>query len=117
MRSRVFLAFCTILALVMVSRAADDKKKAADKNKDQKRETVAKPMTDKQKRQADDRLRKELSSPYSKWMDEEVRWIISDEERAAFKRLQNDDEKQNFIQDFWLRRDPSPDTEENEFKE
>ncbi|HYV64166.1 MAG TPA: GWxTD domain-containing protein, partial [Bryobacteraceae bacterium] len=48
---------------------------------------------------------------------EEVRWIISDEEQTAFKRLQTDDEKQAFIEQFWLRRDPTPDTEENEFKE
>jgi GWxTD domain-containing protein len=120
MRSRVLLAFCAILALVVGSRAADDnkddKKASQDKNK-QKKETVAKPMTDKQKRQAEDRLRKELASPYAKWLDEEVRWIISDEERTAFKRLQTDDEKQAFIEQFWLRRDPTPDTEENEFKE
>ena len=115
MRSRVLLALCAILALVVGSRAADDKKAAQDKDK--KRETVAKPMTDKQKRQAEDRLRKELASPYNKWLDEEVRWIISDEERTAFKRLQTDDEKQAFIEQFWLRRDPTPDTEENEFKE
>jgi len=119
MRSRVLLVFCTIFALVLGSRAADDKndpKASQDKSK-QKKETVAKPMTDKQKRQAEDRLRKELASPYNKWMDEEVRWIISDEERTAFKRLQTDDEKQAFIEQFWLRRDPTPDTEENEFKE
>ena len=115
MQSRVLLAFGAILALVVGSRAADDKK-AVDKNQ-QKKETVAKPMTDKQKRAADARLRKELNSPYSKWLDEEVRWIISDEERTAFKRLQTDDEKQAFIEQFWLRRDPTPDTEENEFKE
>jgi len=113
MRSRLLLACCTIFALVTGSRAADDKKA---KNQP-KRETVAKPMTDKQKRQAEDRLRKELASPYNKWLDEEVRWIISDEERTAFKRLQTDDEKQAFIEQFWLRRDPTPDTEENEFKE
>src|SRR5690242_4146990 len=115
MRSGVLLAFCTVSAMVVVSHAADSKndKKATQ----QKRETVAKPMTEKQKRQAEDRLRKELNSPYNKWLDEEVRWIISDEERTAFKRLQTDDEKQSFIETFWLRRDPSPDTEENEFKE
>jgi len=119
MLSRVLLAFCTILALVVGTRAADDKdaKKAAQDKSKQKRETVAKPMTEKQKRQAEDRLRKELASPYNKWLDEEVRWIISDEERTAFKRLQTDDEKQAFIEQFWLRRDPTPDTEENEFKE
>ena len=116
MRSRVLLAIGAILGLVVGSRAADDKKASQDKNQ-LKKETVAKPMTDKQKRKAEDRLRKELASPYAKWLDEEVRWIISDEERTAFKRLQTDDEKQAFIEQFWLRRDPTPDTEENEFKE
>ena len=116
MRLKVLLTFCAILALVVGTRAADDKKASPNKNQ-QKKETVAKPMTDKQKRQAEDRLRKELASPYNKWLDEEVRWIISDEERAAFKRLQTDDERQEFIEQFWLRRDPTPDTEENEFKE
>ena len=118
MRSRVLLPFCAILAVFVVvvgSRAADDK--ANKKASQEKKETVAKPMTDKQKRQAEERLRKELASPYAKWLDEEVRWIISDEERTAFKRLQTDDEKQAFIEQFWLRRDPTPDTEENEFKE
>jgi GWxTD domain-containing protein len=117
MLSRVLLAFCTILAFVVGTRAADDKDAKKASQDKSKRETVAKPMTDKQKRQAEDRLRKELQSPYNKWLDEEVRWIISDEERTAFKRLQTDDEKQAFIEQFWLRRDPSPDTEENEFKE
>ena len=116
MPSRVLLVFCTIFALVVASRAADDKGKKASQDK-QKRETVAKPMTEGQKRAAENRLRKELASPYNKWLDEEVRWIISDEERTAFKRLQTDDEKQSFIENFWLRRDPTPDTEENEFKE
>jgi len=117
MRSRVLLVSCTVFALVVGSRAADDKgAKKASQDK-AKRETVAKPMTEKQKRQAEDRLRKELETPYKKWLDEEVRWIISDEERQAFKRYTTDDERQAFIENFWLRRDPSPDTEENEFKE
>ena len=44
-------------------------------------------------------------------------YIITDEERQAWKRLQTDEERQNFIEQFWLRRDPTPDTVENEFKE
>src|SRR5678816_1436782 len=119
MLSRVLFAFCAILGLLWTSQAADDKdaKKAAQDKSKQKRETVAKPMSDRQKRAAEERLRKELESPYKKWLDEEVRWIISDEERTAFKRYTTDDERQAFIQHFWQRRDPSPNTEENEFKE
>jgi GWxTD domain-containing protein len=58
-----------------------------------------------------------LETPYQKWLGEDVRWIISDEERMAFKRLQTEDERQAFIEQFWLRRDPTPNTNENEMKE
>ena len=44
-------------------------------------------------------------------------YIISDEEKKAFKTLQTDEEREQFIEQFWLRRDPTPDTEENEFRE
>jgi GWxTD domain-containing protein len=57
------------------------------------------------------------TSPYQKWIGEDVRWVISDEERMAFKRLQTDDEREAFIEQFWLRRDPTPATLENEMKE
>ena len=58
-----------------------------------------------------------MSRPYKKWLEEDVVWIITDEERAAFKQLSNDEERDNFIENFWQRRDPTPDTEENEYKE
>jgi GWxTD domain-containing protein len=51
------------------------------------------------------------------WLDQDVRWIITDEERAAFKKLANDEERDQFVEQFWLRRDPTPDTIENEFEE
>ncbi len=58
-----------------------------------------------------------LETPYRKWLNEDVAYIITDEERAAFKSLSTDPELENFIQQFWLRRDPTPGTVENEFKE
>src|SRR3984957_19802070 len=82
-----------------------------------KRETVSKPMTDKQRKKKEDKLRKELETPYRKWLNEDVTYIITDEERQAWKRLSTDDEREEFIEQFWLRRDPTPDSEENEFKE
>jgi GWxTD domain-containing protein len=92
--------------------ATDDQKPAGSK-----RDTVAKPMTEKQKKKQEEKLRKELETPYRKWLNEDVSYIITDEERKAFKRLSTDDERENFIEAFWLRRDPTPDTEENEYKE
>ncbi len=78
---------------------------------------MAKPLSEREKRRQEDRLRKELETPYRRWLDEDVGYIITDEERAAFKRLSTDEERENFIEQFWLRRDPTPDTAENEFKE
>ncbi len=92
----------------------DDQKKAEAAPA---RETIAKPLTDKQKKKRDEKLRKELETPYKKWLNEDVVYIITDEEKTAFKRLATDEEREQFIEQFWLRRDPTPDTEENEFKE
>jgi len=72
---------------------------------------------DKQKKVQKKALKIELSKTYKKWLNEDVVWIITDEERAAFKQLSNDEERDNFIEAFWQRRDPTPDTEENEYKE
>lgn len=80
-------------------------------------ETVARPLTEKQKKKKEAQLKKELETPYRKWLNEDVTYIITDEERSAFKRLQTDEEREQFIESFWLRRDPTPDTVENEFKE
>jgi len=78
---------------------------------------LKRPPTEKQKKQQGKALKVELSRVYKKWLNEDVVWIITDEERAAFKQLSNDEERDNFIEAFWQRRDPTPDTEENEYKE
>ena len=74
-------------------------------------------LTDKEKKEREKAFKKEVGAVYKKWLDEDVRYIITDEERAAFKQLSNDEERDNFIEAFWARRDPTPDTVENEFKE
>jgi GWxTD domain-containing protein len=55
--------------------------------------------------------------PYQKWLDEDVAYIVTPQERTDFMLLGTDKERENFIEQFWLRRDPTPGTEENEFKE
>jgi GWxTD domain-containing protein len=52
-----------------------------------------------------------------RWVDEDVQYIITGEERAAWKRLKTDEEREQFIEQFWLRRDPTPDTIDNEYKD
>jgi GWxTD domain-containing protein len=99
------------------TKKADDTTKKADKKAAPQNETNARPMTDKERKAKEKALRKELATPYRKWLNEDVAYIITDEERSAFLRLQTDEEREQFIENFWLRRDPSPDTVENEFKE
>jgi len=101
-------------ALLFTGLAFAQKKKEASA---EPRETVAKPLTDKERKKKEEKLRKELEGPYRKWLNEDVAYIITDEERQAFKRLQTEDEKQQFIEQFWLRRDPTPDSAENEYRE
>ena len=57
------------------------------------------------------------SGAYRKWLHEDVAYIITERERAAFESLATDEERDHFIEQFWLRRDPTPGTEENEFKQ
>src|SRR5271169_472310 len=78
---------------------------------------LKRPIPEKQRKANAKALKIELSKTYRKWLDEDVRWIITDEERSAFMQLSNDEERDQFIEAFWQRRDPTPDTEENEFKE
>ena len=118
MQPKPFLVICCVWALL----APQSQLQAADKDKDPKaadgkRETIARPMSEKERRRKEEKLRKELETPWKNWLNVDVGYIISDEERQAFKRLQTDEERQQFVESFWLRRDPTPDTEENEFKE
>src|SRR5260370_23839280 len=56
------------------------------------------------------------TSPYVKWLNEDVVYIIADDERAAYQKLTTDPEREKFIEQFWLRRNPRPGTVENDFK-
>jgi GWxTD domain-containing protein len=66
--------------------------------------------------QLEDQTSKEPPNPYRKWLNEDVAYIISDEERRTFNALPTDAEREQFVTQFWLRRDPTPGTPENEFK-
>ncbi len=60
---------------------------------------------------------KELDNTYKTWLNEDVVYIITPEERNAFLRLSTNEEREQFIEQFWLRRSPNPDLPDNEFKE
>ena len=124
---RSYFAWTLLLVLALgvgIARAqnaaADSDKSATDAAQGQPSkdaDPLKRPLTDKQKKANSKSLKVELSKTYKKWLDEDVRWIITDEERSAFKQLSNDEERDQFIEAFWQRRDPTPDTIENEFKE
>ncbi|HEX3681876.1 MAG TPA: GWxTD domain-containing protein [Bryobacteraceae bacterium] len=104
-------------ALMATGLAAQDKNSASSSSSSSTDQTVAKPLTKKQLKRKEKELERELAGPWKKWLNEDVVYIITDEEKRAFKQLKTDEERQQFVEQFWLRRDPTPDTEENEFKE
>src|SRR5207248_1981532 len=112
MTAKAFWASSIGLTLLLVVPAVSQ-----DKKDSPKRETVAKPLTEKQLKKKEAQLKKELETPWKKWLNEDVTYIITDEERKAFKQLNTDEERESFVEQFWLRRDPTPDTIENEYKE
>jgi GWxTD domain-containing protein len=81
-----------------------------DKEKDKEK-------AEKLERRRQKAIQKEMESPYKKWLSEEVPYIITDEERSSFKKLSTDEEREQFIEQFWERRNPNPSSPENEFKE
>jgi hypothetical protein len=74
------------LVLVVVPSIAETPKKPAGP-----RETVAKPLTEKQRKKKEAQLKKELETPWKKWINEDVSYIITDEERKAFKQFATDE--------------------------
>ncbi len=106
----------SIAALAAASLVAQNKQ-ATSSSSSSNSETVAKPLTKKQIAKKQKELERELAGPWKKWLNEDVVYIITDEEKKAFSRLRTDEERQSFVESFWLRRDPTPDTEENEYKE
>jgi GWxTD domain-containing protein len=109
--------FASLMVGSNVFAQSKDSAKASASNQTQEQDPLKRELSDKQKKAQQKAVQGELSKTYKKWLDEDVRWIISDEERSAFKKLSNDEERDAFIEQFWLRRDPTPDTLENEFKE
>lgn len=119
--SRALSLFLAVVVLTgtglyaQTDKGQTDQKEASQSQQDQ--DPLKRPLTKKQIEKQQKALKGEIGGSYKKWLNEDVRWIITDEERAAFKSLSNDEERDNFIENFWARRDPTPDTPENEYKE
>jgi GWxTD domain-containing protein len=63
------------------------------------------------------KVSEEKDKIYKNWLSKDVEYIITSDEKKAYKALKTDEERENFIENFWRRRDPDPDTEENEYRE
>src|ERR1700675_100554 len=72
---------------------------------------------DKDQKRKIKRTLKELDTPYKQWLNEDVIYIISPDGRNAFLQLATNEEREQFIEQFWLRRSNNPDLPDNEFKE
>ena len=87
------------------------------KGQNQEVDPLKRERSDKSKLAAQKAVRQELKGAYKSWLEQDVTYIISDEERKAFRTLSNDEERDAFIENFWLRRNPNQDSPENEFRE
>jgi len=108
--SKVKFAFRFAVTLSLFAICALTGFAQGDKGKD--KEKPSQDISDKPRN-----VKPELKDAYKKWLNNDVPYIITGAEKKAFLALQTDEERENFIENFWRRRDPNPDTEENEFRE
>ena len=108
-----FFLFSSALA------AQTPQKKSTSQNQNPSlREGLPKRKIDKRERERREKaLKREMESHFKKWLEEDVIYVITPEEKKVFGDLSTDEEREQFIEQFWFRRDPTPDTIENEYKE
>src|SRR5438552_4002547 len=118
-RFRYLLLALLISLLPGVAQNTDNDKPSGDEKTPAAQETdpLKRDISPEQQKKNAKAFKKEVGSEYKKWLENDVKWIITGEELQAFKQLSNDEERDQFIEQFWLRRDPTPDTVENEYKE
>ena len=74
-------------------------------------------LSDREERERRNATKIELKGTYKTWLEADVRWIITDQEAKTFKSLSNDEERDSFIEQFWQRRNPNPDSNDNEYRD
>ena len=111
------LTATTSLRLQAQNPPASGGQQAQPSTQDQEIDPLKRERSDKEKFASQKALRQELKGAYKTWLTQDAAYIITDEESKAFKSLSNDEERDAFIEQFWLRRNPNPDSPENEFRE
>ena len=108
------------VSLIAQNSGGDSKDAGAsrkERKQSQKEEAESKELTDEERKERLRSFKKEVGKTYRTWLDEDVRYIISPQEEKAFRLLGTDEERDAFIEQFWLRRNPDPDSTENSFRE
>ncbi len=105
---RILLSACLVCSLSAIAKAAKRPSNQDQQNGKSKAKTDQK---------SEHELYKELSPQDKRWLDEDVIYIITPEERRAFLHLQTNEEREQFKEAFWQRRNPDPDSPENTYKE
>jgi GWxTD domain-containing protein len=118
--SKTFLGIVALGVFCFVpgqSRALPQDTQSQPSQADDSSDTVHAKKNGKAKQKSERDLFKELDSQYKKWLNEDVVYIITPEERRSFLHLSTNEEREQFIEAFWQRRNPDPDSPENTFKE
>jgi GWxTD domain-containing protein len=113
---RIFFAQLTAFSLLLLPVSAQQAQQAQQPDPAAPVPPQNQKLTKEQKQKMKKTL-KELDSPYKTWLNEDVVYIITPEERTAFLRLSTNEEREQFIEQFWLRRSSNPDLPDNDFKE
>lgn len=99
---------CAFIFVVSLARAQDSQQQDQDNSAKQ---------LEKAKKKKQKSLEQELLPVYRQWLNGPVSYIITSEERSAFLHLETNEERENFIENFWQRRNPDPESAENTYKE
>jgi len=113
---RALIATAFSFAILIPSVPAQQVPQAQDPTNPPAPQTLTKEQRKAQKQKARKTL-KELDSQYRQWLNEDVVYIISPQEREAFLQLDTNEEREQSIEQFWLRRSSNPDLPDNDFKE
>ena len=106
----LLVAGLTFSAIAFTRTPQQEQQSDRDKQQDAKKAA-------KQQKQSDRSLERELDSQYKKWLNEDVVYIVTPEEKSTFLHLSTNEEREQFIEQFWQRRNPDPDSPENTYKE
>src|SRR5579863_2967322 len=109
-------AFSFAISMPALSAPQGQESQSQDPTNPAAAQTLTKEQRKELKKKAS-RTLKELDSTYRQWLNEDVVYIISPEERNAFLQLDTNEEREQFIEQFWLRRSSNPDLPDNDFKE